>query len=176
MDKYKARPLSRSQIRGIAHRLREILGIKNKAYVDVIKLLEHILPMIYDDFCYEYVEDDAIDVMAVTAPNEGKILIRNSVYIGAVNDNGRDRFTIMHEIAHFLLHRGMTVKLARGNEKVRTYEDPEWQADAFAGEFLMDSDVVSSWTIDKIAEECKVSFSAARCQYNKYQKLNKDRT
>lgn len=169
MQDYKAKPLSRKKIRGAAHQIREILGIKDQVCIDVIKLLEQILPMIFEDeFNYEIVEDNEIGVMALTTPNEGKILIRNSVYEGAVNGNGRDRFTIMHEIAHLFLHRGMTVRLARRGEEIEIFEDPEWQADAFAGEFLIDCDVVKDMSPYEIAQKCKVSEAAAKCQYKQF--------
>jgi len=171
---YKAEPMSRRQIRMLVRRMRKLLGISDRKKVDVIKLLENILPILYGDaFSYEIVPDEELEVMALTTPNEGKILIRNSVYIGACEGNGRDRFTIMHEIAHFFLHRGMKVRLARGNEEIRRFEDPEWQADAFAGEFLMAYDVAKDMDIPEIVLKCGVSVAAARCQYRHYQKEKK---
>ena len=171
---YKAEPLSRRQIRMLVREIRKKLGIHDKKMVDVIKLLENILPILYgEDFSYEIVPDEELDVMALTTPNEGKILIRESVYIGAYEGSGRDRFTVMHEIAHFFLHRGMTVRLARGTEEIHPFEDPEWQADAFAGEFLMAYDVAKDMEIPEMVLKCGVSVAAARCQYKLYQKVKK---
>lgn len=173
MGKYRARPLSRKDIRQMAHTMRGLLGIKQQAYVDVINLLENVLPLLYENFSYEYVPDNEMEVMGLTTPDNSKITIRESVYIGACRGNGRDRFTIMHEIAHFFLHKGLAVQLTRGNETVKTFEDPEWQADAFAGEFLMDCDVVEGMSIEEISSRCGVSLSAAKCQHKQYQKNKK---
>ena len=130
MSEYKVDPLSRVKIRMIANKIRQVLGIENALRVDVIALLEKVLPILVENFTYEYVSDDKLSVMALTIPAENKIIIRESVYIGAYNGNGRDRFTIAHEIGHFFLHRDIKVRLARGNETIRAYENPEWQADA----------------------------------------------
>lgn len=40
----------------------------------------------------------------LTDPVEKTILIREDVYENALRGNGRDRFTIAHELAHYLMH------------------------------------------------------------------------
>ena len=97
------------------------------------------------------------------------IYIREDVYIGALNGNGRDRFTIMHEIGHCYLHKKQNIKnvnnvFARGKVKIPAYRDPEWQADVFSGEVLMDSDIIKDMSIKEIKDKCGVSFAAARIQ------------
>ncbi len=173
MNEYEAPPLSRATIRKLAHEFRTALGIKDKAYVDVVKILENIMPILFEDFSYEYIDDERLGAMALTVPSKKCILIKESVYIGAVMGVPRDRFTIMHEIAHYVLHRGIEIRLARDGQKVEPFRDPEWQADAFAGEFLMDCDIVGEMLPEEISRTCGVSMSAAEYQYKQYQKTKK---
>lgn len=172
-SKYKAKPLSRKEIRECARDVRRVLGIENELHIDVLKLLEIVLPGIFPDFNYEIVPDDELSSEALTYSDEEVVYIRESVYMGAANGNGRDRFTIVHEIAHFLMHDRNSVALARGQEDIETFEDPEWQADAFAGEFLMPYYLVKGHDVHEVMKECRVSFSAARCQLKQYEKIKK---
>lgn len=77
--------------------------------------------------------------------------------------------TLAHELGHFLLHDGITLGLARvgGAEQIPIYCDPEWQASAFAGEFLVDHDLIRSMTPEEVADKCGVSLQAARIQKGK---------
>lgn len=173
MNEYEATPLSRMKIRKLAQQFREVLGLGDKAYIDVIKILEYIMPILFPGFSYEIVENDKMGTMGLTVPSKKCIFIKESVYVGAVHGAPRDRFTIMHEIAHYILHRGMDVRLAREGKKVELYRDPEWQADAFAGEFLMNANVVGDMEPAEIARACGVSLTAAKCQYKHFQKNKK---
>lgn len=47
---------------------------------------------------------------------------------------------------------------------MKTYENPEWQADCFAGEFLMPHDEIAKLTTSEVMEYCKVSEQAANYQ------------
>lgn len=80
----------------------------------------------------------------LTDPKTGDMYIREDVYNGACQGKGRDRFTIGHEFAHLLLHDNLVLGLARvdKNIKVEIYRDPEWQANVFAGEFLIPTDCI----------------------------------
>jgi Zn-dependent peptidase ImmA (M78 family) len=85
--------------------------------------------------------------------------------VGACLGQGRDRFTIMHELGHLLLHTSDRIWLRRGHRAPKAYRDPEWQANAFAGEFLMPAALVRecSWPAD-MAETFGVSLQAAEIQ------------
>jgi Zn-dependent peptidase ImmA (M78 family) len=66
----------------------------------------------------------------------GRIIVKK-----AMREDGRKRFTIAHEIGHFILHRErqiscFPVDIARWEN---TAEDPERQADNFASELLLPS-------------------------------------
>lgn len=168
---FKAKPLSRKKIRGMADSLRQILGVGEIARVNVLKLLECVIAEYDDTFHYEVVEDSEITEMAIYYPQENKIIIRESVYKGARTGVGRDRFTIMHEMGHYFLHDNGTIAMARGDEKLKTYEEPEWQANVFAAEFLMPFEAIKQMTPDAIMSTYGVSLQAARYQHKKINEI-----
>lgn len=161
---YKAKPMSRKNIENIAEKLRYLLGIQNVMWVDVIHILENVIPVLDEEFYLDIVEDRELDAHARAYPENHMIRIRESIYDGARHGRGRDRFTIMHEIFHFIWHDRSEISLARNPETVKLYENPEWQADVFAGAFLMPSRLIKGKTVNQIIQECGVSERAARCQ------------
>ncbi len=52
----------------------------------------------------------------------------------------------------------------RLNEKLKPYEDPEWQADAFRGELLASSYLIRKMNSFEVMEKCGVCFDAAKVQ------------
>lgn len=161
---YRAKPLSRNNLERIANSLRKILGIENVLKVDVISLLENILLIFDSEFYLEIVPDDELDAHARTFPESHKILIIESAYEGARRGKGRDRYTIVHEFFHYIWHDKEQISLARNPEEIKVYENPEWQADAFAGYFLMPTHLIKGKTVNWVAKECGVSEKAARRQ------------
>lgn len=105
-----------------------------------------------------------MDCYARAYPNEKKIVISESVYDGAFAGNHRDRFTIAHEIGHLLLHHDANISFARGNDKIQPYEDPEWQANTFAGEVLVPVHLIKGLKIEEISIKSNVSRQVASIQ------------
>lgn len=168
----KAQPLSRGSIRQCAKEFREKLGLKDAEYIDVIWLVEYVCPKLFKNYDFEMEimsKDEMGNYHGLTDPESGHIYIREDVYDGACMGHGRDRFTIAHELGHFLLHDGITLGLAKvaDDETIPVYCDPEWQANAFAGELLMDHDVIANMTVSEIAVKCGVSYDAAAYQKKK---------
>lgn len=161
---YKAKPTSRKDIANIADKLRYVLGIQDIMWVDVINILENVMPIIDEEFYLDIVEDVELDAHARAYPENHMIRIRESIYEGARQGKGRDRFTIMHEIFHFIWHDRNEISFARNPESVKLYENPEWQADVFAGSFLMPSRLIKGKTVSQVMKECGVSKKAAECQ------------
>ena len=56
-----------------------------------------------------------------------------------------------HELGHLLLHRVETITLAREDGDIPPYKDPEWQANAFAGELLAPYEYIKDMSIIDIA-------------------------
>ena len=162
---YKARPMSRKNIETIANSLREMLGLQNVMWIDVIHILENVIPVLDEDFHVDIVPDHELDAHARAYPENHVIRIRESVYDGARRGVGRDRFTVMHEIFHFIWHDREEISLARNPKAVKLYENPEWQADVFAGAFLMPTNLIKGMPVNQIMVSCGVSRSAAQCQW-----------
>ena len=110
---YKAKPTSRKDIANIADKLRYVLGIQDIMWVDVIYILENVMPIIDEEFYLDIVEDVELDAHARAYPENHMIRIRESIYEGARQGKGRDRFTIMHEIFHFIWHDRNEISFAR---------------------------------------------------------------
>ena len=94
------------------------------------------------------------------------------MYLRAVSGEGRDRLTIAHEVGHLFLHDNDSIALCRldPSEKLKPYEDPEWQANAFAGELLASSYLISEMTGGEVSKRCGVSASAAAIQLRSLQR------
>ena len=161
-------PMSKDNIKGIVNKFRETIGFSNKLYFPIVQFLEYFL----EDLGYqmEIVEDRELNgAYAITYPNEKLLKIRESVYNGAVNDNPRDRFTLAHELGHIILHPVEIIgdlKLARTNDIIPAYRDPEWQANTFASELLAPSNLIVGMNTKEISERCKISLQAARIRYS----------
>lgn len=167
----KVSPRSTEDIRQLAIALRKLFEI-GTGPVDVIRFLDHDLSR-YDVEYYMLSKEELGSNHGLTYPDECIITLREDIYCGACDGNGRDRFTVAHEIGHLFLHRGLG--FARNSAPTgphHWYEDSEWQANTFAAEFLM--------PLDEIREYCKkpwdimqrfgVSIDAARIRWKKLNK------
>lgn len=168
MQDYIVEAKSRKDLREYALHIRKMLKVDNEIWFPIVSFLE-ILAVMFPNFNYEIVEDNELDssTHADTDVINETIRIKESVYDGAFNGNGRDRMTIAHEIGHYLTLCVSGFKLQRNftNQKPRAYEDPEWQAKCFAGELLVPEPLVKNMSVDEIQQKCGVSFAAAAFQY-----------
>ena len=163
MDSFKATPLSRKNIRKIARLIRESIGVSDKEAFPVIPFLESVLKKF--DYDYDICEESELkDKYAVTIPSKRLMKIREDVYLGAMNNNPRDLFTIAHEFGHAFLHDTDTIVLARGEEGIKAYENPEWQANTFAAELLAPSDAIEGIDIEEIMRRYNCSKKVAEIQ------------
>jgi len=163
MSKMAAMPLSRQNIRVIANVVREIAN--SGTMFNVLQFLEIKLLDIDPQFELHIVEDSEIEgCYAKACPDKHLIIISASVYDGACNNNGRHRFTICHELGHYLLHGAETTYFPRLGRELRAYEDPEWQANTFAGELLVPEDIAKNFSADEIVKMCGVSRQVALIQ------------
>lgn len=161
---YSREGWSREEIRGLATILRSGFGINESLYVPIVDILELQMAKVDPRFCLRVVEDREINADALCRPDQYEIIVRESVYYDATRGMPRARFTLAHELGHYILHRKTNVSYARGLEKIPAYLNPEWQANTFAGEFLAPPALIREMSEDEIACKCKVSKQVARIQ------------
>jgi len=166
-----AEPLSRKNIRNMAHMIRILEGCTDKYYFDIVHFLEVTLPKLDNNFSfYIRTQEEMGECHGLTFPDRNEIQIREDVYERAYNGSGRDRLTMAHELFHLLQHEKENISFARmeKSRRVETFRDPEWQADAFGGELLIPHHLIGGMTAGEICEKCGVSSKAAEFQLRKY--------
>lgn len=163
-------PRSRKEIERIANNLRSLLDCTS-LYFPILHLIE-LLSVPDEDGNVELNCEIVPDIempgeYATYSPVQNTIRIRESVYLGASRNNGRDRFTLAHELGHFILHRSQEYKFARVDHHVPTYQDPEWQANTFASMLLMPRHLIRGMDLTEVAEKCATSRQAAEIALTK---------
>ncbi len=164
-------PLSRANIRKIAKDLRKVIGCEDIPYFPIVQFIEWVLanPENSMEFEFELVEPDEMqDTYGTTNTGRNIMRIRSDVYDRAVQDSPRDRFTLCHELGHYLLHQPEYVSYARGN--VPAYRSPEWQANTFAAELMAPRELIMNMSIEEIMKNCGMSRQAATIQFNEVHK------
>lgn len=163
---FKAQPISRKQIRQIVKMIKRKCGLEKVIKFQVCDFFKFIMGKLFPDFEWEIRSKKEMPEEGLTFPAQKKIDIREDVYKAACRGDGRARFTIMHEIGHLILHNSNKVALCRlsAGERLRAFEDPEWQANTFASEFLMDKDLVLGMNPLEISKACGVSRGAAQAR------------
>lgn len=162
--------LSRLKIRGLASYVRKISGYEKCTFFPIVQFIELVLgDPDNSDFNYEIVEPWEMEDMYGSTNTGTKVMkIRRDVYERAVEGVPRDRFTLCHELGHYLLHQPTLMSYARG--EIPRYRQPEWQANTFAGELMAPYDLVKNMSVEEIMESCGMSKQAATIQYNEYHK------
>lgn len=148
-----------------------MLGLHDEAFFPVLYVLECVLPMLDTEFSYEIVPDIEMGVdQANYNPVTNTMRIRESVYLGACKHNGRDRFTIAHELGHYFMHDSVALSRVESGVRVPAYKDPEWQANTFAAAILMPDHIIAGWDPVQISKRCGTSYNAANIAYIQLQK------
>jgi Zn-dependent peptidase ImmA (M78 family) len=162
---YAAVPYSRAKIRETTNIIRSAFGLKDVKHFPIVELLEMGLPQVFEEFNYQIVDNHELpDQYAIAYPAENLIVIREEVYEGAISGVARDRFTVAHEIGHFMLHQPGNISLARSEKAIPAFRSPEWQANTFAGELLAPPHVVRGLSVEEVMLACGVSRTVAEIQ------------
>ena len=172
MQQLIADPLSRQEIERFAWIVREIADYTGKLLFPVVHFTELALPQIDPDFNFMVMDiKEMPDKYATYNAYNNTMEVREDVYQKAIEGDGRQRFTIAHELGHYFLHKE-GVKLCRtdGNSRVVSYLDPEWQANTFASALLMPPRMIEGLSPLEISLACKTSAQAAEIAYNKVKK------
>lgn len=164
-----APPMKTSVIRDFADKVRSAFVEDTQIEFPIMDVLEFRMTMVIEDFHVDIRDKKSMgDEEGRVVAGKNEIVLREDVYEGAWDGNGRDRFTACHEFAHFLMHREITMPRMRDdNEKI--YCDAEWQADTFAGTLLMSPRHLDYFAdADDAANQCKMSPHAGRVMWEKY--------
>lgn len=169
---FKANPCSRAELSEMAWRVRKFSGYTTVPAFPIVELIEHKLM----DYCPLVVLEDSEcgDKEAWIVSGQREIYVRDSVYEAAVNGNPRARFTLAHELGHRVFHTIKQIMPCSIEDMVnlKLYQDPEWQADAFAGELLAPTRMIQGLSISEICDQFAVSYDCARIQYELHQRQN----
>ncbi len=169
---YIAPPKSKLKIMEIADELRYNFGLKNELCFPIVEFADLILQKVDKSYSFEVCKTtDMKDNYAQYNPIDNVMTVREDVYNDALRDDGRARFTIAHEVAHYILH-GSGIVLARGDSDIKIYQDPEWQANVFASELLMPSYLINGMSAESVSLMCKTSFLAAQIALNNTRKIS----
>lgn len=164
-----ADPLSRINIRKITRELRKIAGCDDIPFFPIVHFIEWVLANPENGMEFEIVEPyEMEDTYGTTNTGRNVMRIRSDVYDRAVQGSPRDRFTLCHELGHYLLHQPESISYARG--KIPAYMDPEWQANTFAAELMAPMHLVYNMSIEEIMEKCGMSRQAATIQFREIHK------
>lgn len=167
---YIADPLSRKDIREMAYCIRKKFNLENEIYFPIVELMEMLSNS--GVFNLEICSKEEMGTkFGETIPYENTIKIREDIYEKACEGDGFSRATLAHEFFHWLSHSEKNVSLCRKAEDLKNrkaYEDPEWQANCFAGELLVYKPLTKNMCSMVVIEKCKVSFAMAEYQLNQY--------
>jgi len=166
---YETDPMSRQDIINYASQIRRAFKVGKRLKFPVCQFFE-LFPSIFPECTTVICEDSEFDELThgETDITNKIIKIKESVYNGAISNNGRDRATVLHEMCHYLLLVVNSMSLTRkfSNKKIPPYRDPEWQAKALAGELLMPRNLIRDLSPEEISKKCAVSLESATLQYN----------
>lgn len=165
MPNVSVSPMSRKSIRDFTKKFRHLFGLDDVLYFPIVRFIEWCLPELGLNYEILTVEE-MDDTYGLTNTSKNVLYIREDVYYRAVAGNPRVRFTLCHELGHFLLHTPGRVSFARGD--IPAYRNPEWQANVFAGELMAPYYLTNCMSVDDIMNECGMSRQAAEIQYNMY--------
>lgn len=173
MNQPVAPPISRYELAALARSIRRATGFEHNLEFPIIEFIELIMPEIFTGYHFIVgTKEDMGDIHGLSNRKEGFIMLREDIYEGARAGKGRDRLTSAHEVGHFILHESPVFAKTKGI--VKTFCQPEWQADAFGGELLVPGYLARGMSPVEISNKCLVSLDAARVQYDairrRYQK------
>ena len=158
-------PRSMKNIREVVNVVKKYCGFYDCLQFPVIFFWEQIIPKVFEDYRFLYVDDNELEGLEAYTDHSQKIVkIKTSVYLKALEGSFKDLFTIAHEIGHLFLHDEEAIIFARSYVRVPAYRSAEWQANYFAAELLMGSHLIVDMSIEEISKECLVCEKSAEIQ------------
>lgn len=118
--------------------MRRLMQFADDEKIDMLWLLEHLLPATFDDYELRILPDSKLrGVEGLTDLSKPVVSMPECTYNSLYHHEPRARFTAAHEVGHLFMHSGKPLHYARTSKKYDPELDPEWQANVFAAAFLM---------------------------------------
>ena len=167
----KTNPLSVKKIEEYANKVRREFSVDLNSHFTIFHILENlhndgsltIQIMDNDDSIFEH-EDE----LAKYSPIDNFIYIKEKVVEEYENHEYRANFTLAHEFFHYIQYQVLGFEFSEV-EKCKTYEDPEWQANEFAGQLLIPTQYVE-YADNVLYEAFHVSFECITTRKLYYKK------
>lgn len=135
IDNAHTKKFSDEQIEQLALALRKILGIDDRVFFDALKIVEVIIAQAEPRFLLTVKNRQQARLGKVRGRAHGhNVVLAEDVYIQASNNNPGARKTLLHEFAHFLLHRSQ-IPLEDGGDHLAEQDAFERQAKLFVRRF-----------------------------------------
>lgn len=169
----KTNPLSVKDISLIASNTRKKYNIKPD---DAFPILEYIDYLFGEGLLSIQLIDDNDPLLDKNTPavynaKDNFIYMKVSVLEEIECGNYRSNFTLAHELFHYLQHQVLGFEFGKVDER-KTYEDPEWQANCYAGELLLPTDYLDK-DDEYLAEHFQVSMECVLTRKVKNKKRQK---
>lgn len=135
---FQVPPRSWDWIDDYADRFRSHFGLADVPHFPVVDVIERVLDYKMNFCRFEVGDADEMGgAEGLTCPKGEFIMLRSDVYRGAINDDGRDRFTAAHELGHRMLHTNVPLARAMTSGRIDAFKRSEPQANQFAAGLLM---------------------------------------
>lgn len=159
-------PMSRNGIEGAAAQLRDLLGLEPDSRVQMMNLLELVLPEVLPDYQFGVLPDEMMPgIDGLSTIGSFNIYLAEHTYMALSEGDPEARLTAAHELGHLILHSFQKPALARrthNDERV----DPEWQADYFAEVWLMPrAGVLQCSSAQEVADRFSVPLASAQFRF-----------
>ena len=135
----KTNPLKVIQIEAYANKIRKEFNVDVNSYFPIYEILEKLNSdgsltiQIMDDNDSIFVDENEL---AKYSPVDNFIYVKEKIIAGYEENDYRSNFTLAHEFFHYIQHQILEFDFCNV-EKCNSYEDPEWQANEFAGQLLI---------------------------------------
>ncbi len=107
-------------------------------------------------------------------PITNTIYVKDCVDEELCDDIGRARFTLAHELFHYIQIQVLKFEVVEVEEIEKSYEDAEWQANEFAAQLLIPQEY-TTLEVEEIMEKFGVSEECALYRKVKTKNRNKDK-
>ena len=169
----KTNPLSVKDIADIARRVRADYKIKDG---DCFPILDYIRYLYDQELIGILILDDNDPYLDKNTPAvynacDNFIYLKESVINEIESGNYRSNFTLAHELFHYLQHQVLSFEFVEVKER-KIYEDPEWQANVFAGELLLPKKYLEIVDNEYLANHFKVSLECVLTRKVKNKRRN----